>query len=956
MNSLRTQTSRGFRRGVQRRTVEWLESRRLLSVDKFGSEAELEQFLVDDALVRYQGLFGQPGWPNWWWGREGGPPVLGDGDTGAVPGHSETNVQVSGVDEGDLVETDGDFLYVLSGQQLVIADALPAEEMAVSARVNFDGFPFAEYLMGDRLTVLSHEYVDGGMPWWGIPGGPMIDVASPFFFRTELVVTVFDVADRAAPTVVQETRLDATHVDSRAIGNLLYLVTSGGFGLPAPELTCTPPFDPTDPTKIDPNMTCVYETQDEYLARIEGEVIELGMPHYTSQGSDGVPVTGLLTEASEVYRPLVAPAWNLLSIVVIDTSDDTSPGPEFATSLPTDYASQIYASTENLYVANPTWRPDATDGEAALLLKFQLDPVARRVDLSAWGEAPGRLLNQFSIDEHEGYLRVATTQGWGPTAANRVVVFAQNGESLEIVGQSDDFAVGEQIFAVRFQGDRAFVVTFLRIDPLFALDLSDPRNPRLAGELEVPGFSNYLQPVGETDLIGIGRNADEFGRVEELQVSLFDVADLNQPALKDRDSVDAADWAYSEATENHHAVGYFPEYGVLAIPVSSAEWVQEDRDGDGVAETSIYRPRTELWVWRIDSAADGEEAVQPLGRIEHDSYVRRSVRIGDILYSISDVEIKAHQILDPTVQLGALYYGQDDVGVGVFEPSPDDHDAQRAIEFPETTAPQVVEVSVANSQWNGKFVDWLDSNVDASAGQTVGFTGVDQIKVVFSEDVDVSPSDLIVTGRDGRTVPWYGFDYDAQVATATWTFGAMDADQLTIRLSDAVRDLARTRLDGDSDGQAGGAFQAVIDLLPGDIDRNGAVDLADLNAVRNGFGTDGVGLTGDVNADGRIDLNDLNVVRNHFGATDSTPLRQPGRTPRTAPTTKPLESPVATRFRDAAQATFTASDAVSRFAAVDQVHESAAWAWQAWRESISSAIEVAAGPNAKSHARRAVHR
>ena len=871
----------GARLGKRRLTFEPLESRRLLDgetdgtpvpppppppaqIAKFGSTTELEAFLVKDALERYQGLFGQPGWPYWWWYREGGP-VLGDTDGDGVPGHSDTNVQVAGVDEGDLVETDGDFLYVLSNQQLVIIDALPAAEMEVTSRVHFEGMPFAEYLMGDRLTVLSHSYTDGGVPWWGIPGWPLVDVASPYFYRTELVVTVFDVADRAAPTIVQETRLDASHVDSRAIGNLVYLVTSSGFGLPAPELHCTPPFDPAGTKPIDPDAKCVYETEAEYLARIEGQVIELGMPHYASRGHDGVPVTGLLTSPEEVYRPIVEDAWNLLSIVVIDTSDDETPGPAFATSVPTDYASQIYASLDHLYVANPVWRPELPDGTATLLLKFDLDAVGKRVDLIAAGDVPGRLLNQFSIDEYNGYLRLATTRGWGPSTENRVLVLDQSDQSLDVVGQSEILGAGEQIFAVRFQGDRGYVVTFLRIDPLFALDLSDPLNPQRAGELEIPGFSNYLHPVAGTHLIGIGRNADATGRVEELQVSLFDVSDLSQPALTDRDSVDTALWAYSEATDNHHAVGYYPELGVLAIPVSSYEWSLLDRDGDGAGETSIYRPRTELWVWRIDTTTEGEGAVEPLGRIEHDSYVRRSVRIGDTLYSLSDVEVKAHQILNPSVELGALYYGQDDVGIGVFEPSPDDADVRQAIDFPDISAPQVIAVAVGNSEWDGAYVDLLESQSGEPASSAVGVAGVNQIKITFSEDAQVSPSDLVITGKNGATYPWYGFDYDAQIATATWTIAQIGAEELTLALADAVSDLARTRLDGDSDGQAGGAFIAQFSLLPGDVDRSGAVDVEDLNAVRNGFGEDGVGLPGDVNADGQINIHDLNVVRNNFG-------------------------------------------------------------------------------------------
>lgn len=870
------------RRPARRLSVEPLESRWMLDGDsdgaavppppveleKFATTSELEQYLIDDAVVRFDGLFGQPGWPYGWWWRSGG--VFGDTAGEVAPGHSETNTQVAGVDEGDLVETDGDYLYVLSGQQLVIIDALPAEEMSVASRVHFEGQPFAQYLMGERLTVLSHVYVDGGESWWGESGGPFvgaIDIAMPFFYRTELVATVFDVSDRTAPTRLQETRLDASHVDSRAIGNLVYLVTSSGFGLPAPELNCTTPFDPAAGKPFDPNSTCVYETRDAYLTRISGQVLALGLPHYSAVDADGDTTTGLLTQPEGFYRPIVENPWNLMSVVVIDVGDDASTGPVFSTSIPTDYASQIYASTESLYIANLVWRPDLVDGTATLLLKFDLNAAERRVDLSALGDVPGRLLNQFSLDEHEGYLRIATTRGWGPDTENRVLVLEQTDESLDVVGRSENIGAGEQIFAVRFQGDRAFVVTFLRIDPLFTIDLSDPKNPRRAGELEIPGFSNYLHPLGESHLIGIGRNADPAtGRVQELQVSLFDVSSLDQPSITDRDSVETADWAYSEATDNHHAVGYYAEHGVLAIPVSSGEWSMEDRDGDGIKESNLYQPRTELWVWRVDPNSNGEQAVALLGRIEHDSYVRRSVRIGDTLYSISDSEVKAQAILDPANLRGALYFGQEDAGIGVFRPAANDADVSMALEHPEQAAPQVVKVLVGDSNWQGGFIDLLEQDAaDADTSPVVGMAGINQIKLVFSEDVQISPSDLVVRGRDGVTYSWYFFEYNAQIATATWTFGPLTTDELTITLVDAVCDLDRTLLDGNSDGLAGGSFATTIGILPGDVDRNGAIDVADLNAIRNGFGATGVGLPGDMNADDRIDLHDLNMVRNNFG-------------------------------------------------------------------------------------------
>src|SRR5690606_5418097 len=154
------------------------------------------------------------------------------------------------------------------------------------------------------------------------------------------------------------------------------------------------------------------------------------------------------------------------------------------------------------------------------------------------------------LDEHAGFLRIATNSG----NSNNVYILGQDGGELNVVGRLENIAPGEQLFAVRFMGNRGYVVTFQQIDPLFALDLSNPAHPQLVGELEMPGFSTYLHPVGENYLIGIGRDADLTGRVQGVQVSLFDVTNLAQPRLIERFVIDTGGYAFSEATYEHHAV------------------------------------------------------------------------------------------------------------------------------------------------------------------------------------------------------------------------------------------------------------------------------------------------------------------------------------------------------------------------------------------------------------------
>ena len=232
--------------------VEGLEARRLLAGDgtlqiaQFESATELESFLLNDALTRWEGLFGQPSW-GWW----GGPFFRGpdcpncemvvdapfDGALApGAPDHSDTNTQEVGVDEHDIVETDGDYLYLLTGQELVIADAWQPSEMGVVSRVEIDGQPIGEFLRNDRLTVISTSFEGYIAP---VPVG-IADLWMPDYQWTTptVIVTVLDVADRAAPKVVQKSELDGSFLDARAVNDAVYVITSDSFGLPEPQQHC----------------------------------------------------------------------------------------------------------------------------------------------------------------------------------------------------------------------------------------------------------------------------------------------------------------------------------------------------------------------------------------------------------------------------------------------------------------------------------------------------------------------------------------------------------------------------------------------------------------------------------------------------------------------------------------------------------------------------------------------
>lgn len=685
----------------------------LPAFSQFASADELKQFLIEDALTRYADLFGQETWawggPIWCDGVRTGDFALAALDSGpaAVEDHSTTNNQVSGVEEGDLVETDGAYLYVLDDQQLTIIDVRVPSDLAVVSTTETGGGPIAMYLAGDRLTVLSQDWyfpVVGPRPMVGF--GPW----EGYRRETTFHVTVLDVSDPAVPTVAGELQIEGHYMDSRVIGDSLFVVSQHGLYLPPPEPHPLPRAGDPEPGDdlpsagdspgrddgrwavdpvvglwpdwlVPPGEEQVYETQEEYLARIADRVLDLALPNYFA--ADGADPAGLLTAPEDVYRPWVEGWTNLTSVTTIAVGEET-PAIIASTSAPLDWAATLYVSPTNLYFASPQYNTASWGSPDTAITQFAIDAASGRVQLAATGVVPGQLLNQFAMDEFNGYLRVVTQSGWREDAETQLLVLQAADQAWDIVGRLDDLAPGEHVFAVRFAGDVGYVVTFgpssgVWYDPLFTIDLQDPTRPALRGQLEIPGFSNYLQAIEGHYLIGLGRNADpENGRQLEPQVSLYDVADLQNPELTDRLSF-ATENAWSAAFSDHHAIAYYPEYHVLAVPMNSYGpiWTWwEDRvtlaDGTGGAEdgtaadpgdtadgSSEDDANTEvvpdpyldaaLWVFQVEFSAIPEDPahLQLLGQIEHRSPVSRSVRVGDVLLSIAADEVQAHPITDP---------------------------------------------------------------------------------------------------------------------------------------------------------------------------------------------------------------------------------------------------------------------------------------------------------------------
>lgn len=589
---------------------------------------QVRDWVVRNSVSNWAGWFGRSsGEFSGAAGGSGGP--LQATPNGAADGEtpvSGTNTQEDGVDEADILKTDGQYLYTVVGDELLIVDVRTPDQPSIVGRVTIDGWVSALYLMGDRAVVLSNGYqyfapdgepmpIDSGASLFVDDGGAANMRLWWGYYQSQTIVTTVDLSDRTAPTVASETTLDGWLVDSRAVDGKVYTVVQNDLFLPQPGVI---------------DGTTTYESEADYRARLAANFTD-ALPGYTTTSADGTTVEGSLVDGADLYIPETVDGTQLLSVTIFDPTVDGS-GPTAVTTI-AGTSGTVYASTESLYVAATDYvSPWRGEGESTQIYKFALDGDAAPLD--AVGTVPGWVLDQFSMDEQDGYFRIATTSGWGQNATNGVYVMADAGDILQTVGAVRDLAPGETIFSVDFEDDTGYVTTFEQVDPLFTLDLSNPTSPRVVGELVIPGYSSYLQTLGDDLVLGVGRDVDpETGQVGGLQLSLFDVSDPANPVRLDVFSFSSEAWGgWSDAEWDHHALSWFAGEGILTLPVTG-DWSQP----------------AALEIMHV-----GRDGIQFVGAISHDSPVLRSLRIGDNLISMSASEIQIHSLTDPSVQVGGL--------------------------------------------------------------------------------------------------------------------------------------------------------------------------------------------------------------------------------------------------------------------------------------------------------------
>src|SRR3989449_9981261 len=584
---------------------------------RFNSYLELQRFLLLESSCRYSYGTGYggvvPGEP-----ARALPAALSLGSASsadsagvnAVPSHSETNNQVAGVDELDTVKSDGQYIYTVTNNTIAIVDAYPVNSARLVSRISvgnqsIDGI----FVRGSRLSIVT-EAPRNFYYGYASCGGPLLGAGTSFApmvpqclgcirpwvpqeQNTSLIV--YDLTNHSSPTLQTRLTVNGTFVGSRRIGDIVYLVSSG-------------------PARYNDTLPAMV---------LNGRETEI--------------------PATQIYHSDVGDkAFSYTTVVALNMiQDNASP---IVQSYLLGTSSTIYVSSTNIFLTQPVW--DGS-GETAI---HRISITDSTINYEASGIVPGHVLNQFSMDEDNGHFRVVTSSNsWSNGMTNLYVLDL----SMKIIGRLDGISPGETFHAARFMGDKAYLVTFKRMDPLFVIDLKDPANPVMLGQLNVTGVSDYLQPYDSSHLIGIGKSAEDVAwenaaRFFGLKISLFDVTDPHRPT-------DLSDFTIGErgtnspALTDQKAVLFEKSLNLLVIPIEV--WGQGPSNG--------YYPYTQAvsqgaYVFQVSSehgiafrgAISHFPDQVPVDRVVSAYYVTRSLYIGNVLYTISGAMVKMNSLTD----------------------------------------------------------------------------------------------------------------------------------------------------------------------------------------------------------------------------------------------------------------------------------------------------------------------
>lgn len=536
-----------------------------------------------------------------------------DSNTGAAPqesptpapeansDYSSTNLQVAGIDEADIVKTDGTFIYVAGGNAVRIYRAdrgnVTLTDTITLPKDSASGIAVTAndlYIDQGRLVVLAQAWQDSTNCF------------------------VYEVNAQGKSSLLKEVSLEGGLLSSRKSGNIVYLIAN----------KYVYNWWPAVPREITP-MVKDSAVSSEFKAMSLDKIM--------------------------CYPESNQPQYLIIAAIDIRNTDQEANIEAILGS-----GSVMYMNQEHLYIAQEIY--DEVQGPATAVTKYTLDGI--QFGFAGGARVPGALLNQFSMDEHEGNLRLATTE-WHNVSTNSIYILDKE---MNLQGSLTGLAPDERIYAVRFMGDKGYVVTFRQVDPLFVLDLSDPAKPVVTGELKVPGFSNFLYPVGEDLLLGVGQSTEPAG----IKFSLFDVSDQGKPKEL-HNYILKGSASYSEILYNHRALMFHPGKGLLAfdatlqdyyimpmpMPINDSRIMEEPMvmtepapDSTNAAPTIMPPRPSEYFSGAVVLEFTKSGGFREKGRIPYDynagyyggNTVRRLCYIGNYLYYVQDNAVRGFDL------------------------------------------------------------------------------------------------------------------------------------------------------------------------------------------------------------------------------------------------------------------------------------------------------------------------
>ncbi len=665
-------------------------------IKKFSSYEEMRTFLQSAQMIsmgQYQTRedslkLGRSVFPTPWNSGQQITPTLQDPDRNSAPvpdsmpaelppseyhaetPYSTTNVQVKDVDEPDYIKNDQKYAYIVSGDKLTIIDAYPAETAKIILKIGLDvpqGQPLQNIFLNKNLLTIFYQ------------DSQEMDYIQEYGFAPSKIytplthITILDVSDKQSPKIVKDYSVNGYYNSARMIGGMVYVVTVNDVNIPRP---IVPMIREQNAILVDPPVY-YFDNPDQYYNfntvtaidifnnKINAETFLMSSAGTVYVSNDNIYITYQKNMPYNYYSNMekdrffsaILPSLpqDIQEKIKATVSDGTIPQQEkwnrVSDLLQDAYNGLSSSDRSKLFekIQNAISEYDSKLQEQTLktvIHKISINDIS--LNYVAKAEVPGRLLNQFSMDQSGDRFRIATTSEYynqyKTVQFNNVYVLD---ESMNQVGKLEKIAQDETIYSARFMGDRLYMVTFKRIDPFFVIDLSTDI-PKVLGALKIPGYSNYLHPYDANHIIGIGKETkdNQYGGTEILgvKVALFDVTDVSNPRVIDVKTI-GRQGTDSEVLSDHKALLFDKEKNILSIPITE--------QGETVYNSDVRYYENRVWRGFYVFGIDPSEGLTLRGTVSHSnstgydySMPSRSFYIGDTLYTVSSNLIKMNGLDD----------------------------------------------------------------------------------------------------------------------------------------------------------------------------------------------------------------------------------------------------------------------------------------------------------------------